>query len=226
MCVSLCFCDLGEEIPPTQGAEEVKNCNDDDDEEKSSSQSSQELDPEIIDKSEILSVEALGRLISICPDDVEFFPWMLAWSVRRNGTSMFTFYERLINCVNTLMLIEDKNHNVFGAYFCEEWHRSNNYYGKNGSFVFKLSEGGGVYVWRASNGNDSFYQFSSDSIFVGIKDRSAIYLSINFALGSTSCCTTFGSPPLIGNTDETVQFDVLSIEIWAPSYDFCQVEVF
>jgi len=166
----------------------VEKHKDEDEEEKPSSPSSLELVAEIIDKSEILSADALGRLISICPEDVEFFHWTLAWSVQRNGTSMYTFYEKLIKCKNTLMLIENKNHNVFGAYFREEWHRSNNYYGNNGSFVFKVSEGGGVDVWRASSVYDSFYQFSSDSIFVGIKDHSAIYLSHNFALGSTSYC--------------------------------------
>jgi len=132
---------------------------------------------------------------------------------------MYTFYNLLKNCSSTLMLIKNKKHVVFGAYVSEKWHHSRKYYGKNDSFVFKKNIGGGLQIWRASKGDESFYQFSGKSIFLGLKDSSAIFLSPNFISGSTSFCPSFDSPSLIGDGKETAEFDVLCLEVWAPSYD-------
>jgi len=179
---------------------------------------SQLPEPEIIGESSILKVVTFKKLIQRCPKQVMFFPWKLQYSLGKHGSSMYAFYERLKGCQFTMLLIKDTTHAVFGAYLCEEWHSSDKHYGKFETFVFRENEGD-VEVWNSTD-DDSFYQFSDENIFVGVKDRSAIWLSNNFVLGNTSPCPTFASPPLIKNNESTVDFQVLFLEVWAPSYDF------
>jgi len=183
-----------------------------------SSLSTQNFDPEIIGKSTILRMSTFKKLILNCPKQVMYFPWKLQFSLEKHGCSMYNFYERLKGSHFTMLLIKDRTNAVFGAYLCEEWHSCDTYYGKFETFVFRENDGE-VEVWDSS-GNDSFYQFSDENIFVGVKDRSAIWLSSNFVNGKTCSCPTFGSAPLIRNTTTNVDFQVLSLEVWAPSYDF------
>jgi len=180
--------------------------------------STQPVDPEIIGESTILSISTFKKLILKCPKQVMYFPWKLQYSLEKHGCSMYNFYEMLKGCHFTMMLIKDRTKAVFGAYLCDEWHSCDTYYGKFETFVFRENDGE-IEVWN-STGNDSFYQFSDENIFVGVKDRSAIWLSSNFVNGRTCSCPTFCSAPLVKNTTSTVDFQVLSLEVWAPSYDF------
>jgi len=176
------------------------------------------IEPEIVGESTILNLSTFKKLILKCPQQVMLFPWKLQYSLEKHGSSMYAFYERLRGCQFTMMLIKDTTHSVFGAFLCEEWHSCDKHYGKMDTFVFREKDGD-VEVWSTTQ-NDSFYQYSGENIFVGVKDRSAIWLSSNFVNGNTNPCPTFGSPSLKKDNENTEAFQVLSLEIWAPSYDF------
>jgi hypothetical protein len=177
-----------------------------------------QVEPEIIGESTILKTSTFKKLIQKCPKQVMFFPWKLQYSLEKHGSSMYSFYERLKGCQFTMLLIKDKSHSVFGAYLCEEWHSCDKHYGKFETFVFRESNGD-VEAWNSTE-EESFYQFSNENIFVGVKDHSAIWLNSNFVKGNTCPCPTFASPPLIKSSESSVDFQVLFLEVWAPSYDF------
>jgi len=176
------------------------------------------IEPDIVGESTILNLSTFKKLILKSPKQVMLFPWKLQYSLEKHGSSMYAFYERLKGCQYTMMLIKDTTNSVFGAYLCEEWHSCDKHYGKSDTFVFREKDGN-VEVWGTTQ-DDSFYQYSGENIFVGVKDRSAIWLSSNFVNGNTSPCPTFASPPLKKDKESTVDFQVLFFEIWAPSYDF------
>jgi len=176
------------------------------------------LEPEIIGESSILKTGTFQKLLQTCPSKVILFPWKLKYSLAKHGSSMYAFYKRMEGCNITLMLLKDQRQMVFGAYLSEEWHSSKFPYGNADSFVFRISHGN-VEVFKTSK-QDKFYQFSCENIFVGVKDRSAIWLSNNFVKGKTSACPTYGSPPLIKVGEESVDFNVVSFELWTPSFDF------
>jgi len=176
------------------------------------------LEPEIVGESTIMNLCTFKKLIMKCPKQVMLFPWKLQYSLEKHGSSMYAFYDRLKGCQFTMMLIKDTTHSVFGAFLCEEWHSCDKHYGKMDTFVFRENDGD-VEVWSTTE-DDSFYQYSGENIFVGVKDRSAIWLSSNFVNGNTNPCPTFGSPSLKKDNENTEAFRVLFLEIWAPSYDF------
>jgi len=176
------------------------------------------IEPEIVGESTILNLCTFKKLIMKCPKQVMLFPWKLQYSLVKHGSSMYAFYERLKGCQFTMMLIKDTTQSVFGAFLCEEWHSCDKHYGKMDTFVFREKDGD-VEVWSTTE-DDSFYQYSGENIFVGVKDRSAIWLSNNFVNGNTNPCPTFGSPSLKEDNENTEAFQVLLLEIWAPSYDF------
>jgi len=178
----------------------------------------QPIEPEIVGESTIMNLCTFKKLIMKCPKQVMFFPWKLKYSLEKHGSSMYAFYDRLKGCQFTIMLIKDTTHSVFGAFLCEEWHSCDKHYGKMDTFVFREKDGD-VEIWSTTQ-DDSFYQYSGENIFVGVKDRSAIWLSSNFVNGNTNPCPTFGSPSLKKDNENTAAFQVLLLEIWAPSYDF------
>jgi len=178
----------------------------------------QDIEIEIIGESTILNDSAFKKLILKCPKQVMFFPWKLQYSLEKHGSSMYAFYERLKGCQFTILLIKDTMNSVFGAYLCEEWHKCDENYGKLETFVFKETDND-VKVWKSTE-EESFYQFSNENIFIGIKDRSAIWLSSNFLNGRTHQCPTFASPKLTKDNESTADFQVLFLEVWTPSYDF------
>lgn len=53
---------------------------------------------------------------------------------------MTTFYKNLKHRDNTVILIKDSKDRVFGAFCCEEWHPSINFYGRDDCFVFTFEE--------------------------------------------------------------------------------------
>jgi hypothetical protein len=50
--------------------------------------------------------------------------WKLLFSINKDGCSMQTFYKKLKQRDNTVLLIKDGKDRVFGAFCCEEWHAS------------------------------------------------------------------------------------------------------
>jgi hypothetical protein len=176
------------------------------------------IDPEIIGESSIMKTDTFQKLLRKCPSKVILFPWKLQYSLAKHGSSTFAFYKRMQGCNITIMLIKDMRQMVFGAFLSEEWHNSKVPYGNPDSFVFRENHGD-VEIWKTSD-HDKFYQFSCENIFVGVKDRSAIWLSNNFVKGRTSCCPTYDSPPLIKDSNESVNFSVLGFELWTPCFDF------
>ena len=62
--------------------------------------------------------------------------WRLIYSLNRDGVSMSSFYERCKKWKYTIMVVQDLNGWVFGAYATERWHVSSFFYGTGETFLF------------------------------------------------------------------------------------------
>lgn len=92
--------------------------------------------------------------------------WKLLFSINKDGVSFHTFYHNLKNRDNTVILIRDQLGKVFGAYMCEEWHKTLHFYGMGESFVFhfdKITKR--IAVHRYTGANEKI-QFSDERCII------------------------------------------------------------
>ena len=66
---------------------------------------------------------------------------VLLYSLNRDGISTHTFYERCKSYDNSLIVIQDKDHYIFGGYCTEAWKKANHFYGTGENFLFTLRDG-------------------------------------------------------------------------------------
>eukprot|EP01022_Parablepharisma_sp_SALTPOND_P001097 TRINITY_DN105585_c2_g1_i1.p1 TRINITY_DN105585_c2_g1~~TRINITY_DN105585_c2_g1_i1.p1 ORF type:complete len:398 (-),score=20.93 TRINITY_DN105585_c2_g1_i1:3502-4695(-) len=164
--------------------------------------------------------------------------WTLAFTINEDGVSMRTFYNNLEKYNPTILVIQDTNGDVFGAFASEQWHRSGHYYGTGESFLFKFDVVFivGVYkqdaketleTYRWTGTNDMILYSDDNKIAIGggyysrndKSNRSTIGLLIceDFLTGRTGRCETFDNE-LLSRSEE---FKIANFEvIGLPS--FCQ----
>ena len=100
-------------------------------------------------------------------------PWALAYDGTRDGFSFITFYKKLKDLENSLLVIKDKNGSVFGAFIDDKWDITNDhtYNGSYNCFVFKIvttfMQKNKVKVYRSSALNDYFMVKDENSLTVG-----------------------------------------------------------
>lgn len=73
------------------------------------------------DKSEIITDENRKLITYFLPGLIRMREWKLLYTISVDGVSMQTFFSRIKNRDNTVIIIKDENDAIFGAYCCEEW---------------------------------------------------------------------------------------------------------
>lgn len=176
-----------------------------------------------IKKSQSKILDAAGMKLLTCqlPPLTRMREWNMLFTLVRDGTSFSTFYEKVNDRDNVLLVVEDTEGGVFGAFTVEEWHRSNQFYGCGADmFLFKLGRiqrnARGENIWETDNLEtfeptflNNKYQYSdSRSLTIGSSPdgQSSLYLSDNFATGiSSGESETFDSPVLSSQKHFTVK---------------------
>ncbi|ETK90381.1 hypothetical protein F441_06001 [Phytophthora nicotianae CJ01A1] len=133
----------------------------------------------------------------------------LIYSTRVHGWSFLSFFDRLQNKGPTILVIQDENDNIFGAFCPASWKRSKAFFGNGRTFVFSLSPHMNAYMW---SGIDSSFMYTQrDAIFVGGGNKGiALCLQLDDRRGFTHACTTFDSPPLV----DYQSFRAETVEVW------------
>jgi len=153
--------------------------------------------------------------------------WDLAYNFEGDGAGLNQLYRKLRNLSRRahgggcLLLVQQENGDVCGAYASQPWAPQIGAFGTGESFVFTFADPkmdpeatqGRIYTWARSN--DFFLTATggeNSHIGVGGGDGGyALYLDHSLLHGSTSACATFQSPPLA----KTGTFKVLQAEVWA-----------
>ena len=108
------------------------------------------------EKSKVLNDGQMQVLSYHLPGTCRLSQWQLLFTTRRDGYSHFTFFEKLSNMPETILVVKDTKGYVFGAFLTEEWHRSSNFYGDGYSFVFSFRDGDDLELYTASGETDLY----------------------------------------------------------------------
>eukprot|EP00746_Dinoflagellata_sp_MGD_P120924 gnl/MRDRNA2_/MRDRNA2_56269_c0_seq1.p1 gnl/MRDRNA2_/MRDRNA2_56269_c0~~gnl/MRDRNA2_/MRDRNA2_56269_c0_seq1.p1 ORF type:complete len:393 (+),score=47.55 gnl/MRDRNA2_/MRDRNA2_56269_c0_seq1:92-1270(+) len=173
----------------------------------------------------VLTSELREEISAYLPVALRFRQWNLAYSPRRHGVSINTFY-RMQNGPNVI-IVRDTNGGTFGGFAMEPWRSSGHGYGTGENFVFKIE--GLVTVSPLSlrvfpakpKKTGSFNlsaQWSDDKM---LAMGGAVVIRSDFLQGScTEDCEDFGAPILSGFQDN--DFIVQDFECWSLGVDESQ----
>nr|CAD7456917.1 unnamed protein product [Timema tahoe] len=145
------------------------------------------LIPELVGVTEILTEEHRKKLCRHLPARAEGYLWTLVFSTSQHGFSLNSLYRKMNRLESPiLMVIEDTEHNVFGALTSCAMKVSDHFYGTGESLLFRFTP-----------------EFQ-----VG---KFGLWLDGDLYQGTTQPCSTYGNEPLSPQED----FVVKTLECWA-----------
>jgi len=170
-----------------------------------------EYQPELSGTSLILKDDDIDTIYSFLPSRSKMKDWELLYCTSMDGVSMQTFYSKTEEMSPTLLLVEDMEGEVFGAYLSEAWSRQKGFYGTGETFLFKVRpiDRRGSWTWTEKN---NFFMYSTDdAIAIGSGSGTyGLWIGRQWSHGSSERCDTFWNPPLAS----TPRFEVKCVEIW------------
>ncbi|GAX76085.1 hypothetical protein CEUSTIGMA_g3528.t1 [Chlamydomonas eustigma] len=172
--------------------------------------------PSMSDQSHILSDEQVKLLAgSSLPGHLALGSWQLTYCTHRDGYSLHTLYRKASGKAHTLLIVQDTNGHVFGAYASEPWRIHTRFYGTGETCVFQLHPRQLLWRWsgfqEGGHQKDDYFQFSThEGLGVGGSGHFAVWLDNDLFEGSSNECKTFSSVCLASNAE----FHVASLELW------------
>lgn len=167
--------------------------------------------PLLTDTSDLLEDTHIEKLACRLPARVQGYPWRLAYSTVRHGTSLKTLYRNLTDVDSpVLLVIKDLDHQVFGAFSTHPFRVSEHFYGTGETFLYSFCPEIKVYHWTGEN--SYFVKGNIDSLQMGGgSGQLGLWLDAELYRGTTTKCATFNNQPLSAQQD----FNIHSLEVWA-----------
>lgn len=168
--------------------------------------------PKTDQQSQFLQIEHIEMLHGILPKRYAIGNWILVYSTFIHGMTLTTLYEKMRFYQGPSILVaQDNDGYIFGAFSTEYLHQNNHYYGTGESFLFRLEPKRTICPW--SHENEYFIFGGIDSLAFGggnTRGTFGLWLNQNFSRGSSYPCETFTNPTLSKQTD----FVCRGIEVW------------
>jgi hypothetical protein len=112
----------------------------------------------------------------------------------------------------SLLLMQDSNGHIFGAFTPEPWTKSERYYGSAESFVFQVWPQKIKYDVSLGKDKNSFYQLGHDDyLAVGGGSHFALWFDAHIKYGSSHPSETFENKTI----SSTPEFTIHACELWA-----------
>ncbi len=157
--------------------------------------------------------EMLTDLNMELPDRFRGMMWVRAYDFMAHGASLRMLYQKAAGHHETLMIMQTRDGEIFGAFTTEEWvmTRPREYYGTGESFVFKY-RGKELDVFRWSGKNDFIQNSSTTHIGVGAGPKGFCFALDEFLdRGTSAPSETFGlEQPLLASEE----FRVAELELY------------
>lgn len=167
--------------------------------------------PKLDFKSNIFSEKQLIELHNNLPNINRFKNFKLLYSFEKDGISFSTFYQKVSDYQQSIIVIEDDMQNVFGAYLSEEIRNSQKFYGTGETFLFSFFKSVKIYCFQSTMENDFFIYTDDEIISFGCEDK---YFSLSirndFLKGTSRKTKTYNNPCLSYNEN----FFVKKFEVW------------
>jgi len=167
--------------------------------------------PDLVGVTEILTEEHRKKLCRHLPARAEGYVWTLMFSTSQHGFSLNSLYRKMIRLESPILLvIEDTDHNVFGALTSCALKVSDHFYGTGESLLFRFTPEFQVFNWTGDN--MYFIKGNNESLAIGAGDgKFGLWLDGDLYQGRTQRCNTYGNEPLAPQED----FVVKAMECWA-----------
>uniref|UniRef100_A0A3Q2WZT9 Nuclear receptor coactivator 7b n=1 Tax=Haplochromis burtoni TaxID=8153 RepID=A0A3Q2WZT9_HAPBU len=95
--------------------------------------------PMLIDTSDLLQDTHIEKLACRLPARVQGYPWRLAYSTEKHGTSLKTLYRNLADVDSpVLLVIKDMDNQIFGAFSTHPFRVSEHCYGTGETFLYSF----------------------------------------------------------------------------------------
>ncbi|KAL2652414.1 hypothetical protein R1flu_020542 [Riccia fluitans] len=149
--------------------------------------------------------------------------WVLLYHSSVNGLSFNTFMGHISAARGpSILVVKDKQGNIFGGYASQPWERHSEFYGDMKSFLFTLHPRLSIYRCSGKNNNIQWCaaNFVSESLpngigFGGQIHHFGLFMSSSFERGHSRPSITFSSPVL----SSAAEFEPDTIECWAVVVD-------
>ncbi|XP_029984329.1 nuclear receptor coactivator 7 isoform X1 [Sphaeramia orbicularis] len=166
--------------------------------------------PFLSDTSALLQDTHIEKLACRLPARVQGYPWRLAYSTVKHGTSLKTLYRNLADVDSpVLLVIRDMDNQVFGAFSTHPFRVSEHCYGTGETFLYSFCPEIKVYRWTGEN--SYFVKGNTDSLQMGGGGgQLGLWLDAELYRGTTTKCATFNNQPLSTQQD----FNIHSLEVW------------
>ncbi|GFG28325.1 hypothetical protein Cfor_09078 [Coptotermes formosanus] len=167
--------------------------------------------PDLVGVTEILSEEHRKKLCRHLPARAEGYVWTLMFSTSQHGFSLNSMYRKMNRLESPILLvIEDTEHNVFGALTSCALKVSDHFYGTGESLLFRFTPEFQVFNWTGDN--MYFIKGNNESLAIGAGDgKFGLWLDGDLYQGRTQRCSTYSNEPLAPQED----FVVKAMECWA-----------
>lgn len=166
--------------------------------------------PILSDASDLLQDTHIEKLACRLPARVQGYPWKLAYSTVKHGTSLKTLYRSLADVDSpVLLVIKDMDNQIFGAFSTHPFRVSEYCYGTGETFLYSFCPEIKVYRWTGEN--SYFVKGNTDSLQMGGGGgHLGLWLDAELYRGTTTKCATFNNQPLSAQQD----FNIHSLEVW------------
>lgn len=166
--------------------------------------------PVLSDNSDLLQDTHIEKLACRLPARVQIYPWRLAYSTVKHGTSLKTLYRSLVDVDSpVLLVIKDMDNQIFGAFSTHPFRVSEHCYGTGETFLYSFCPEIKVYRWTGEN--SYFVKGNTDSLQMGGGGgQLGLWLDAELYRGTTTKCATFNNQPLSAQQD----FNIHSVEVW------------
>nr|XP_046229045.1 nuclear receptor coactivator 7 isoform X2 [Scatophagus argus] len=166
--------------------------------------------PILNDTSDLLQDTHIEKLACRLPARVQGYPWRLAYSTMKHGTSLKTLYRSLADVDSpVLLVIKDMDNQIFGAFSTHPFRVSEHCYGTGETFLYSFCPEIKVYRWTGEN--SYFVKGNTDSLQMGGGGgQLGLWLDAELYRGTTTKCATFDNQPLSAQQD----FNIHSLEVW------------
>lgn len=114
----------------------------------------------LLTKSDIIKGAMASALEEILPEHHQGYDWLQIYSLKKDGASLQTVFNRCKGHNHTLVLVQDSMGVAFGGFATDQWkNKGENYFGSGESFLFTFKDSKLTkYEWTRAN---SYFMYSN-----------------------------------------------------------------
>lgn len=168
--------------------------------------------PRLDSPSEILNNEQLKGIHSHLPFFHQYVSLNLLYSISIDGSALKSLYKKCEGIKNTILVIKDKEGNIFGAYASDVFYPSSTFVGSPDCFLFTFYKEDKIHVYKATEINDQYMYCDYEQIGFGNSDNKfSLCLKNDLLDGYSKTTTTYQNKPLNNKDDK---FVIVKLEVW------------